>query len=122
MVTQSEIARIRELVDEPGGSIPDKWQRLRRELPHLTAEEVAKVCLVIAEERHQEAAELEADAAAAKQVAEIIREVGAPNLGEALKTLSDRVAQGDARARELLRQYSEVAPMIGVSDHLLDLP
>jgi hypothetical protein len=70
-------------------SIENKARRILEELPHLTAEDIARV-----------AAGLVADAEAATQIAKIIKE-------GALQILHDRAGQGDESARELFYKLYE---------------
>jgi hypothetical protein len=78
-------APIKELPHRPfNDSVENKARRILQELPHLTAKDVAQV-----------AAELVADAEAATQIAEIIKQA-------ALQILRCRAGQGDELAREQL--------------------
>jgi hypothetical protein len=76
--------------DRPfNNSIENKARRILEELPHLKAEDIARV-----------AAGLVADAEAATQIAKIIKE-------GALQILHDRAGQDDECARELFYKFYE---------------
>jgi hypothetical protein len=71
-------------------SIENKARRILKELPHLTAKDIAQV-----------ASELVTDAEAATQIAEIIR--------NAAQILRHRAGEGDELARELFHKLYDVA-------------
>ena len=50
-MTREEVARVEKLTEEadPQDSIPEKIRRIMRELPHLTARDIAEVARVRAE-------------------------------------------------------------------------
>jgi hypothetical protein len=92
-------ARIKEMPDRPfNDSIENKARRILKELPHLTAEDIAQV-----------ATELVAEAEAATQIAEIIKNA-------ALQILSRRAGQGDELARRLFQKFREA-----VGDRVYDM-
>jgi hypothetical protein len=75
-MTGKEVARIQALIDEGsrfGWSVPKIVCRIHREMPRLTADEVAQVAGVHAEMLRADGAELDAGAEASKQMAEILR-------------------------------------------------
>jgi hypothetical protein len=75
-MTGKEVARIQALIDEGsrfGWSVPKIVSRIHREMPRLTADEVAQVAGVHAEMLRADGAELDAGAEASKQMAEILR-------------------------------------------------
>ena len=88
--SKADPARIKEMPDRAfNDSTENKARRILEELPHLTAKDIAQV-----------AAELVADAEAATQMAEIIKEA-------ALQILYDRAGQGDEHACELFCKLHE---------------
>jgi hypothetical protein len=83
-------ASIKEMPDRPfNDSIENRARRILKELPHLKAKDIAQV-----------ATELVADAEAATQIAEIIKNA-------ALQILRRRAGQGDELARELFQKLYE---------------
>jgi hypothetical protein len=101
-VSKADAVRIKELRDRPfNDSVENKARRILKELPHLTAEDIAQV-----------AAELVAEAEAATQIAEIIKNA-------ALQILRRRAGQGDELARELFHKLYEA---VGVGVHGDDEP
>jgi len=127
-VSNKDVARIKELLEEASrteGSIADKARRIMQEMPHLTAEDIAKVAQVDGEEKRMEAAELGADAAASNRISEILREAEACNILDALEKLGNRAKEGDEPARELQQRLHEAMRIVGVSrydDDDLDFP
>jgi len=88
--SKADATRIKEMPNRPfNDSTENKARRILEELPHLTAKDIAQV-----------AAELVADAEAATQMAEIIKEA-------ALQILHDRAGQGDEHACELFYKLHE---------------
>jgi hypothetical protein len=113
--SSEDVARARELMDEgvkAGRPVAEIARRLAAELPHLTEKDFAQIAGVDAEELRMEAAELNAAADGAKQMAEILAETGAPNLGVALPLLCERSAAGDRRAAELLRKFERTVSLL----------
>ena len=88
--SKADPARIKEMPDRAfNDSTENKARRILEELPHLAAKDIAQV-----------AAELVADAEAATQMAEIVKEA-------ALQILRGRAGQGDEHARELFDKLHE---------------
>jgi hypothetical protein len=88
--SNADAARIEELPHRPfNDSVENKARRILKELPHLTAEDIAQV-----------ATELVAKAEAATQIAEIIKNA-------ALQILRRRAGQGDELARGLFHKFRE---------------
>jgi hypothetical protein len=93
----SKADAVKELSDRPfKDSVENKARRILKELPHLTAKDLAQV-----------ATEMVAEAEAATQIAEIIKNA-------ALQILRRRAGQGDERARELFHKLYEA---VGVGVH-----
>jgi hypothetical protein len=86
---------------------------IHRELPHLTAAEVADVCRVHGEEMRMDAAVLKAEAEASHFIGNTLRAAGYANLGEAFKALALRAERGDQDAAELLEQLDQASTLIG---------
>jgi hypothetical protein len=103
--SKADAARIEEMPDRPfNDSAENKARRILEELPHLTAKDIAQV-----------AAGLVADAEAATQMAEIIKEA-------ALQILHGRAEQGDEHARELFyKLYEAVGPSVYDENEHIDL-
>jgi hypothetical protein len=125
MTTRGEVQRIVELLDQgiaAGDGKEDIVRRIFKEMPHLTADDVADVAAVHAEECRLDASVHRAQAQAAEQIADIIRETqqmsGRPHLntGEALLYLNDRAEKGDKRASKLLVDFSEAALIVGLDE------
>ena len=89
-----------------------------KEMPHLslTAEGLAEVVKVHAEHKRREIAELAADAKARHQIGEIINEVEAFNLRDAVDKLGHRVRKRDERALELLHKVRVAMAVVQVVD------
>jgi flagellar motor switch protein FliG len=103
-MTREEASRVNELLEQASlakDSIKDTVRRIAREMPHLTYADVAEVARVRADLLYMKAAEQKAAADGARQILEIIKEVGAANLGECLQMLHDCKSRGDRRAAEL---------------------
>jgi hypothetical protein len=117
-VTREEVARVEKLIDEADRSqdwIPDLIRRIMRELPHLTARDIAEVARVQAETLRMKGAEIMASGEAAEQIGDIILETerlsgtAVPNLETALAILADRAAKGDQQAANLLEKFKRAA-------------
>jgi hypothetical protein len=87
---------------------------IAKEMPHLTANEVAQFCEVRSELLYLEAAEYFASANASVRIGEIIREIGAVNLMAASEILVERAGGGDERARKLLDQLDQAFLCLGL--------
>ena len=77
MTTRKDQQRIAELIhqgSEANDPTKDIIRRIVEEMPHLTADEIADVAMVHAEECRLDASVQLAQANAAKQIAEIIKE------------------------------------------------
>ena len=103
--SKADPARIREMPDRPfNDSTENKARRILEELPHLTAKDIAQV-----------AAGLVADAEAATQMAEIVKEA-------ALQILHRRAEEGDEHARELFdKLYEAVGASVYDDNEHIDL-
>ena len=103
--SKTDAARTKEMPDRPfNNSIENKARRILEELPHLTAKDIVQV-----------AAGLVADAEAATQIAEIIKE-------GALEILHGRAGQGDECARELFyKLYEAVGASVYDENEHIDL-
>jgi hypothetical protein len=96
-ISKADPARIQETTES-------KARRILQELPHLTAKDIAQV-----------AARLVADAEAATQIAETIKEA-------ALQILHARAGQGDEHARELFyKLYEAVGASVYEQNERIDL-
>ena len=96
-ISKADPARIKETTE-------NKARRILQELPHLTAKDIAQV-----------AAGLVADAEAATQMAEIIKEA-------ALQILHRRAEEGDEHARELFdKLYEAVGASVYDDNEHIDL-
>jgi hypothetical protein len=116
-MTKEEVARVEKLIEEADrrDSIPEVIRRIMRELPHLTARDIAEVASVQAETLRMKGAEVMASAEAAEQIGDIILETErlsgtvVPDLETALPILADRAAQGDQQAANLLEKFKQAA-------------
>ena len=104
-ISKADPARIKEMPDRAfNDSIENKARRILEELPHLTAKDIAQV-----------AAGLVADAEAATQMAEIVKEA-------ALQILHRRAEEGDEHARELFyKLYEAVGASVYDDNEHIDL-
>ena len=104
-VSKVDPARIKEMPDRAfNDSTENKARRILEELPHLTAKDIAQV-----------AAELVADAEAATQIAETVKEA-------ALQILHRRAEEGDEHARELFyKLYEAVGASVYDDNEHIDL-
>ena len=104
-VSKADAARIKELPDHPfNDSVENKARRILKELPHLTTKDIAQVAI-----------ELAAEAEAATQMAEIIKNA-------ALQVLRRRAGQGDELARELFpKLYESVGARVYDNDEQVGL-
>jgi hypothetical protein len=116
-MTREEVARVEKLIQEadPQDSIPEKIRRIMRELPHLTARDIAEVARVQAETLRMKGAEIMASGEAADQIGDIILETErlsgtpVPDLETALPILADRAAKGDQHAANILEKFKQAA-------------
>ena len=122
-MTPQEASRVVQLLEQAyraQDSFEDTVRRIAEEIPHLTPKDIQQVAAVHAEEMRMEAAEYAAAAAAANQIAEIIRETERISGNSALTTetafqiLADRAGLGDKRATELLEKFGEAALVAGL--------
>jgi hypothetical protein len=124
-MTGKEVDCIRALIDEGtclGWSVPEIARRIHREMPHLAADEIAKVAGVHAEMLRADAAELNAGAEASKQMAELLRAAGRltgitdPTIEKVEPVLIDKAMQGDEEAANLLAGIKHTLPLTALGD------
>ena len=117
--TAEDKRRITELFDqayETDDSIENIFQRIAKEMPHVTDADIQEVAAVYAKEGRLDANGLMAQPQGAKQIAQIIEETerisGKTGLATetAVSILSKLAAQGNARANELLEKFNSMMP------------
>jgi hypothetical protein len=122
-MTPQESKRIGELLDQAyagGDSMEETLRRIANEMPHITSDHISEVASVRAEEAELDASVLAAKTKASEEMANIILEAerisGRPGLtsAETFQVLRLHADQGDARARELLVEFSRAAGVVGV--------
>ena len=115
-MTPQDAKRIREMLDQAyaaGDSIEDTLRRIAKEMPHITSNDISEVA-------NTRASVLAAKAKASEEIANIRLEAeqmsGRPGLtqAETFQVLRLHADQGDARARELLLNFSRAAGAVNL--------
>ena len=125
MTTQKDIQRMIELIDQgsaAGDPAEDIVRRIVRQMPHVTADDIAQVALVRAEELELDAGVQMAQAEASLQIANIIRETqqregnAQLNTEEARFLVLMRAQDGDKRAAELLDKLNKALLVVDLGE------
>jgi hypothetical protein len=125
MITRQDAQRIIELIDQ-GCAASDPTEDIIRgiikQMPHVTATDIAQVAAVHAEELSLDASVYAAQAEASKRIADIIQEIdqrcggSQHTLGKAYILLSIWAQDGDTRAVELLGELDKATLVAGLGE------
>ena len=119
---QQEARRVIEFISQgitAGDPVEDVCRRIRKQMPHITVADIARIAEVHAEELDLDASEVDAQIEAAKRIVRILAETQQRSenaqltVGEAYFLLTIWTQHGDKRAAELLGELDKAVVILG---------